>query len=125
MSNRIYNFSAGPAVLPEPVLHEAQAALWSLDHTGIGVAEHSHRGKAFVAVLEQTIADCRKLANIPDDYHVLFLQGGASTQFFMTAMNWLTPEKTGDYLNTGSWSKKSIAEARRFGHVHIVCRQRG
>ncbi len=121
MTNRIYNFSAGPAVLPEPVLQETQAALWSLDETGIGVAEHSHRGEAFVAVLEQAIADCRQLANIPEEYHILFLQGGASTQFFMSAMNWLSPETTADYLITGSWSKKALAEAKRFGQTHVVC----
>ncbi len=118
MSQRIYNFSAGPAVLPEPVLKEAQEALWDVRESGIGVAEHSHRGKVFGAILEETIADCRQLAGIPDDYQVLFLQGGASLQFAMVPMNLLGADRTADYLITGSWSKKAIAEAKRYGGTH-------
>lgn len=118
---RIYNFSAGPAVLPEPVLEEAREALWSLGDTGIGICEHSHRGKAFLAVYEQAVALCRELASIPDDYDVLFLQSGASLQFCMVPMSFLTPERTADYFVTGSWSKKAIAEAKRFGRVHVAC----
>ncbi|MEZ6067545.1 MAG: 3-phosphoserine/phosphohydroxythreonine transaminase [Planctomycetaceae bacterium] len=121
MSNRIYNFSAGPAVLPEPVLQEAQQALWDLNGTGIGVAEHSHRGKAFDAVLKETVADCRQLANIPDNYHVLFLQGGASLQFSMVPMNLLRKDQTADYLITGAWSEKAIKEAKRYGGTHEAC----
>lgn len=120
MKSRIYNFSAGPAVLPEEVLTSAQEALWDLDGTGIGVLEHSHRGKAFTKVLEEAQANCREVASIPDDYDVLFLQGGASTQFFMAPMSWLSSGQTADYLNTGSWSKKAIAEAKRFGNVHVA-----
>jgi phosphoserine aminotransferase len=119
--SRIYNFSAGPAVLPEPVLQEAQAALWDLNGTGIGVAEHSHRGKAFDAVLQETIADCRKLASIPENYHVLFLQGGASLQFSMVPMNLLARDRTADYLVTGAWSEKAIKEAKRYGSTHEAC----
>ncbi|MAT16678.1 MAG: 3-phosphoserine/phosphohydroxythreonine aminotransferase [Planctomyces sp.] len=121
MSERIFNFSAGPAVLPEPVLNQAREDLWSLNGTGIGVMEHSHRGKAFLAVYERTIALCRELADIPENYKILFLQGGASTQFFSIPMNFLTPEKTADYLVTGAWSKKAIAEAKRFGNTHTAC----
>jgi phosphoserine aminotransferase len=121
MTVRRYNFSAGPAVLPLPVLEEARENLLSLGDTGIGILEHSHRGKAFLAVYEQAEARCRKLAGISDDYSVLFLQGGASTQFFMVPMNTLSPESTADYLLTGSWSKKAIAEAKRFGNVHTAC----
>ena len=109
LPKRIYNFSAGPAVLPEPVLAEARENLLSLGNTGIGVCEHSHRGKAFLAVYEETEQLCRELAGIPDDYSVLFLQGGASTQFFMVPMNFLNGA-TADYLVTGSWSKKALRE---------------
>ncbi len=120
MSERIFNFSAGPAVLPEPVIKEAQQALWSLGETGIGIMEHSHRGSAFKAVLAQTEDLCRRLAGIPDDYRVLFLQGGASTQFFMVPMNLMQPGDTADYLITGSWSKKAVAQAKRYGEAHIA-----
>ncbi len=119
--NRLYNFSAGPAVMPVEVLEEARENLLSLGETGIGIMEHSHRGKAFVAVAEQAEADCRKLAGISDDYSVLFLQGGASTQFFMVPMNLLSPDRTADYLVTGSWSKKAIKEAKLFGNTHTAC----
>jgi len=118
MTNRIFNFSAGPAILPVEVLEEARENMLSLGNTGIGVMEHSHRGKAFLGVLAQTEADCRKLANIPDDYRILFLQGGASSQFFMVPMNLLTSADTADYLITGSWSQKALTQAKRFGQVH-------
>jgi phosphoserine aminotransferase len=121
MTKRIWNFSAGPAVLPESVLEEAKENLLSLGDTGIGILEHSHRGKAFVAVYEETVALCREVGGIPSDYQVLFLQGGASTQFFSIPMNFLTADQTADYLVTGSWSEKAIDEARRFGKTHIAC----
>lgn len=120
MTQRLFNFSAGPAVLPESVLRQAQDDLWSLDGSGIGVMEHSHRGKAFLAVYERTVALCRELAGIPDNYKVLFLQGGASTQFFSVPMNFLTADRTADYLVTGAWSKKAVTEAKRFGEVHTA-----
>lgn len=121
MTKRIWNFSAGPAVLPESVLEEAKENLLSLGSTGIGILEHSHRGKAFIAVYEETVALCREVGGIPTDYQVLFLQGGASTQFFSIPMNFLTPDQTADYLVTGSWSEKAIEEAKRFGKTHIAC----
>ncbi len=121
MAERVYNFSAGPAVLPVEVLEEARENLLSLGKTGVGILEHSHRGKAFLAVYEEAVSLCRELAGIPDDYDVLFLQGGASTQFFQIPMNFLTADRTADYLITGSWSKKAIAEAERFGKTHVVC----
>src|SRR5262245_47387304 len=121
MTKRIFNLSPGPGVLPVSVLEEARNSLLSLGDTGIGILEHSHRGKAFLAVYEETVALCREVAKIPDDYRVLFLQGGASSQFFMVPMNFLTPETTADYLETGSWSEKAIAEAQQFGKVHIAC----
>jgi len=121
MTKRIWNFSAGPAVLPESVLEEAKENLLSLGSTGIGILEHSHRGKAFIAVYEETVALCREVGGIPSDYQVLFLQGGASTQFFSIPMNFLTADQTADYLVTGSWSEKAIEEAKRFGKTHIAC----
>jgi len=121
MTQRIYNFSAGPAVMPVEVLEEAKANMLSLGETGIGVMEHSHRGKPFVAVAEEAEANCRKLAGISDDYHVLFLQGGASTQFFQVPMNFLGKDQTADYLVTGSWSKKALKEAKLFGKTNVAC----
>jgi len=117
---RKWNFSSGPAVLPEPVLARAQAAVWDLDGSGIGVLEHSHRGPELMAVLARTEALVREVANVPDDYDVLFLQGGGSSQFFMVPMSFLGGG-TADYCATGVWSQKAIAEAGRFGTVHVAC----
>jgi len=121
MTERIYNFSAGPAALPLPVLEQAQKDLISLGDTGIGVLEHSHRSKAFLAVYEEAEALVRELASVPDNYKVLFLQGGASSQFFMIPMNLLKKDQTADYLVTGSWSKKAVKEAKSFGNVNVAC----
>ena len=121
MTQRIWNFSAGPAVLPESVLKEAGENLLSLGNTGIGILEHSHRGKAFLAVYEETEALVREVGNVPANYKVLFLQGGASTQFFQIPMSFLTPDRTADYLVTGAWAEKAEEEARRFGKTHIAC----
>ena len=121
MTQRIWNFSAGPAVLPESVLEEARENLLSLGKTGIGILEHSHRGKAFLAVYEETEALVREVGGVPAGYKVLFLQGGASTQFFQIPMNFLSPDQTADYLVTGAWSEKAEEEARRFGKTHIAC----
>ena len=121
MTQRIFNFSPGPAVQPEAVLQEARDNLLSLGNTGIGILEHSHRGKAFSAVLAQTEADCRTLAGVPDNYRVLFVQGGASTQFFQVPMNFLSKGETADYLVTGVWAEKAVEQARRYGSVHIAC----
>lgn len=120
MSERVFNFSAGPAILPEPVLREAQRDIWDIGGTGIGILEHSHRGAVFDAILAQAEADCRRLASIPDEYRVLFLQGGASTQFFMVPANLLPPGGTADYLETGYWAGRAIEEARHYGEVHIA-----
>ncbi|MCA9061886.1 MAG: 3-phosphoserine/phosphohydroxythreonine transaminase [Planctomycetaceae bacterium] len=121
MTSRIFNFSAGPAVLPEPVLEEARDNLLSLGQTGIGVCEHSHRGKPFMAVAAEAESLCRQLAGIPENYKVLFLQGGASQQFAMIPMNFLKAGETADYLVTGAWSKKAVEEAGRFGTTHTAC----
>lgn len=117
---RIFNFSAGPAVLPEPVLKQAQQDLWNIAGSGIGVLEHSHRGKVFDAVRVQAEADCRKIANISDDYAVLFLQGGATLQFSMIPMNFLSKTTTADYPDTGVWTTKAIKEAKLFGNVNVA-----
>lgn len=125
MSDRVYNFSAGPAVLPEIVLRKAQEALWSLGDSGVGILEHSHRGAEFTEIIQRAEATCRQLAGVPDHYRVLFLQGGASSQFFMLPMNLLDNTATADYIETGTWSTKAIREARRFGAVHIAATGEG
>lgn len=119
-SDRIYNFSAGPAVLPEPVLKQAQQDIWNIAGSGIGIMEHSHRGKVFDAVINEAIADCRRIANISDDYEILFLQGGATTQFAMIPMSFLSPGATADYPDTGVWTTKAIKEAKLFGTVNVA-----
>jgi len=117
---RIYNFSAGPAVLPEAVLRRASEEMLDWNGSGMSVMEMSHRGKAFIGIAEQAEADLRELLSVPDDYHVLFLQGGASTQFSMVPLNLLANGQGADYLYTGSWSKKAIAEGRRYCSVNVV-----
>jgi phosphoserine aminotransferase len=119
-TNRIYNFSAGPAVLPLPVLEEAQRDLITLPGVGMSVLEISHRSKPFDEIIEGAEADFRALARIPDNYHVLFLQGGASTQFSMVPMNLLESGATADYIVTGEWSKKGVKEAKKVGTVNIA-----
>jgi phosphoserine aminotransferase len=121
MTRRIWNFSAGPAVLPEVVLEEAKDNLLSLGTTGIGICEHSHRGKPFIAVAAEAEALCRELAGIPSNYKVLFLQGGASLQFAMIPMNLLSADRTADYLVTGSWAEKAVHEAKAWGGTHVAC----
>ena len=108
---RPYNFSAGPAMLPEAVLEQAKAEMLDWRGSGMSVMEMSHRGKEFVSIAEQAEADLRELLNIPANYKVLFLQGGASSQFAMAPMNLLRGKTRADYLNTGQWSKKAISEA--------------
>lgn len=120
MTERIYNFSAGPAVLPLPVLEEAQRDLVSLPGVGMSVLEISHRSKAFDEIIQGCEADIRKLAGVPDNYHVLFLQGGASMQFSMVPMNLMPAGGKADYVVTGSWSKKAIKEAQKVGQVNIA-----
>jgi phosphoserine aminotransferase len=119
MTDRIYNFSPGPAVLPLEVLEQAAIDIVNFQNTGIGIAEISHRSKEFIKVAENTEALLRELYEIPNNYKVLFLQGGASSQFFMVPMNLLPAGKKASYLNTGAWSKKAIKEAKLFGEVEI------
>lgn len=117
---RVYNFSAGPAVLPQAVLAQAQAELLDWQGSGMSVMEVSHRGKAFVATAEQAEADLRELLAIPANYKVLFLQGGAYGQFSMVPLNLLGTAGRADYVDTGIWSQKAISEARRYGQVKVV-----
>jgi phosphoserine aminotransferase len=116
----IYNFSAGPAVLPRAVLEQARDELLDWHGTGMSVMEMSHRSKEYLSIAEQAEADLRELLAIPDNYRVLFLQGGATSQFAMVPMNLLRGRQQADYVNTGAWSKKAIAEARRFCEVNVV-----
>ncbi len=119
MPDRIYNFSPGPAVLPYSVLQEAAADIVNFNNKGIGLIELSHRSKEFMAVADETESLIRELMGIPDNYKVLFLQGGASSQFFMVPMNLLGKDQKASYLNTGTWSKKAIKEAKLFGNVEV------
>jgi phosphoserine aminotransferase len=122
---RVYNFSAGPAILPEPVLERARDEMLDWRGSGMCVAEMSHRGKEFLSIAAQAEADLRELLGVPDHYKVLFLQGGASTQFAAIPLNLLGRGAGADYLNTGSWSKKAIAEARRYGDVRVAVSTEG
>jgi phosphoserine aminotransferase len=117
--NRAYNFSAGPAMLPTAVIEQAGAEITNWQESGMSVMEMSHRGKEFVSIAAQAEADLRELMNIPDNYKVLFLQGGASSQFAMVPINLLQGKLTATYINTGIWSKKAIAEAKRYCTVVI------
>ena len=116
----IYNFSAGPAVLPKAVLQQVQAEMIDWHGSGMSVMEMSHRGKEFMGIAAEAEADLRELMGIPANCKVLFLQGGASSQFAMVPMNLLRGKPSADYLNTGEWSKKAIKEARRYGKVNVV-----
>ena len=118
-THRVHNFGAGPSVLPEAVLEQAQRDLLALPGIGMSVLEISHRSAAFDRILDQAEADLRALTGLPDDYHVLFLQGGASLQFAMVPMNLLPPGGAADYALTGVWAKKAAAEAAKFGRVNV------
>jgi phosphoserine aminotransferase len=123
--HRVFNFAAGPAVLPVPVLEEIQRDLIALPGIGMSVLEISHRSKPFESIMAQAEADVRTLGNIPAAYKVLFMQGGASTQFSMVPMNLLAPGTTADYIDSGSWSDKAIKEAKKVGAVNIAATTRG
>lgn len=120
MTERIFNFSAGPAVLPVPVLEEAQRDLLSLPGVGMSVMEISHRSKTFDDIIGGAESGMRELLNIPSNYHILFLQGGASLQFSMVPMNFLPADGSADYIITGSWGKKALKEAKKVGSVNVA-----
>ena len=117
--SRVYNFSAGPAVLPEEVLQEAANEMFDYRGSGMSVMEMSHRSKTYQAIIDEAEADLRDLMNIPDNYKVLFLQGGASQQFAMIPMN-LMKNKVADYIITGQWAKKAWQEAQKYGKANAV-----
>jgi len=117
---RVFNFGAGPAVLPEPVLKQAAEEMLDWHGSGMSVMEMSHRGKEFIAIHARAEADLRELLAIPKNYKVLFLQGGAAGQFAIVPMNLLRGKKSADYVHTGYWSKKAITEARRYCTVNIA-----
>lgn len=116
---RVFNFSAGPAMLPTEVIEQAQQEMLDWQGSGMSVMEMSHRGKEFSEIATTAESDLRELLSIPDNYKVLFLQGGASSQFAMVPLNLMHKTGKADYANTGSWSKKAIAEGKRFGVVNI------
>ena len=120
MEKRIYNFAAGPAILPEPVLKEAQEQLWALPGVGMSILEISHRSKVFDKIIAEAKEGLKSLLGINDNYELLFLQGGASLQFSMIPLNLMVKNKKADYIVTGSWSKKAVKEAKRVGTVNIA-----
>ena len=120
MAHRKYNFSAGPAVLPQPVLEQAQAELLSFRGTGMSIMEVSHRSRHFAPVLESAEAGLRELLNVPENFQILFMQGGASFQFSMVPINFLRACETADYVITGAWGKKALFEAKRCGDASPV-----
>ncbi len=115
-----HNFSAGPSILPEEVFDQAAAAITNFAGTGLSLLEVSHRGAQFEEVMDQAINIVKELLGLPDGYQVMFLTGGASTQFFMTAMNFLDNDSKAYYLDTGAWSKKAIKEAKLFGQIEVL-----
>lgn len=121
MAKRVYNFSAGPGVLPESVLREVQEEMLDYRGHGLSVMEMSHRSPVYQGIIDDAINRVKRLMEIGDDYEVLFLQGGASTQFLMIPMNFCQEGKVANYINTGAWSTKAIAEAKKIGkEVHVA-----
>ena len=120
MEKRVYNFSAGPSMLPLEVLEQAQRELVCYPSAGMSVMEMSHRSKVFEGILEKAKADLKELMHIPDNYKILFLQGGGSTQFAMIPLNLMNRNNKADYVITGQWAKKAAEEAKRYGKVNIV-----
>ena len=118
--SRVFNFSAGPAALPAEVLEQVREEMLDWRGQGMSVMEMSHRGKAFVGIAEQAEADLRELLAVPSNYKVLFLQGGATAQFAAVPMNLTRADSVADYVNTGAWSKKAIAEAKRYCKVNVA-----
>ncbi len=125
MTDRIYNFSPGPGTLPYEVLEQAAKDVVNFNEIGIGLIEMSHRSKEFMELTEQAEQNLRELLEVPDNYKVLFLQGGASSQFFMIPMNLLANNKKASYLNTGSWAKKAIKEAKLFADIQVAYSSEG
>lgn len=129
MPERAFNFSAGPGCLPDDVLKQVQQDVWNVAGSGVGILEHSHRGKVVDKIFEECEADCRKVGNIPAAYKILFLTGGASAQNHMIPMNFMRAGRTGDYIVTGAWSIKTWEQAEKmqkwpggvYGQAHLAC----
>ena len=120
MNNRVYNFSGGPSVLPVAVLEKAAAEMLNYEGTGMSIMEMSHRSQAFDTIIKEAESNLRKLMDIPDDYEVLFLQGGGTLQFSMVPLNLMTGSKKSDFVITGSWADKASKEAMKYGDVNII-----
>src|SRR2546423_345576 len=120
MAERIFNFSAGPAVLPVPVLERAREEMLTLHGVGMSVMEISHRSKTFDAIHQSAKSGLKEMLGIPEGYHVLFLQGGASLQFSMVPLNFLSECASADYVLTGSWGKKAVKEAKKQGATSVA-----
>lgn len=118
--DRVFNFSAGPSALPEEVLKKAAAEMLNYNGAGMSVMEMSHRSPVYQSIIDEAETLCRELLQVPDNYKVLFLQGGASSQFAMVPLNLFRDKKVADYIDTGAWSKKAIAEAKRYGTVNVI-----
>ncbi len=119
MSERIFNFSAGPACLPEPVIKQAQKDIWDIYDSGIGIMEHSHRGKVFDRVTHETEAACREVGSVPDSHAIFWMMGGATSQCYFVPANFLPADRTADYFETGKWAQDSIREVPLYGGLHI------
>jgi phosphoserine aminotransferase len=117
---RIWNYSAGPGLMPEEVLLQIQEEVWDCRHSGVGILEHSHRAPVYDKILAEALADCRTVGNIPSTHHVLFMTGGSTSQNYMVPMNLLPADRSGtaDYFNTGHWAQQSIDHAKIFGTIH-------
>ena len=120
MTNRVYNFSAGPSMLPLEVIEEAAKNLADYNGCGQSVMEMSHRSKEFETIINDAEANLREIMNIPDNYKVLFLQGGGTLQFAMVPLNLMTKSGKADYIVTGTWAKKAAAEAKKFGDAKVI-----
>jgi phosphoserine aminotransferase len=116
----VINFSAGPAILPDSVIKKSAETILNYNNTGLSILEVSHRSKDFITTMNQAIQNAKDLFEVPDDYEVLFLTGGASTQFFMVPMNILNQDQTAGYVNTGEWATKAIKEAKAFGNIDVL-----
>lgn len=119
-SKLVYNYSSGPCILPETVMQEAARAVIEFENCGLSILEMSHRSKEYIGVMDEAISLVKELLNVPSDYEVLFLQGGASLQFTMCVQNFLPVNGTADYINTGTWSSKAIKEAKLFGEINEI-----
>lgn len=119
-THRLWNYSAGPGLMPDEVLRQIQDEVWNCRNSGVGILEHSHRAPVYDAILSEALADCRAVGNIPASHHVLFTTGGSTSQNYMAPMNLLPADKSGtaDYFNTGHWAAQSIQHAKVFGNIH-------